>query len=72
MKSSSSGTQIIKISPLYPPSPLLLILSKGTRFEILLVEILQIYVSILTAVSPPIAKLTANGGDIREWWRFRK
>ncbi|HKG42531.1 MAG TPA: hypothetical protein VKA98_10365 [Nitrososphaeraceae archaeon] len=45
---------------------------KGTRFEILLVEILQIYVSILTAVSPPTAKLTANGGDIREWWRFRK
>jgi hypothetical protein len=34
-----------KISPLHPLSPLLLILSKGARFELLLVEVLQAGIS---------------------------
>jgi hypothetical protein len=36
---------ISEISPLPPPSPLLLILTKEDRFELLLVEVLQLDIS---------------------------
>jgi hypothetical protein len=44
---------ITKEPPLPPPSPLLLILSKGAQIKLLLVEVLQMHTSTLVKVSPP-------------------
>jgi len=44
---------INKIPPLYTPSPLLLISSKGDQFNLLLVEYPKAISSMMAAVSPP-------------------
>jgi len=59
-----SYSLVRKEPPLPPPSPLLLILSKGAQIGLLLVEVLQTHISTDIAVSPPNAKLTTNGGGI--------
>jgi hypothetical protein len=47
--------RVSKIPPLCPLPPLLLILIKGARFELLPVEVFQTNISTYTTVSPPAA-----------------
>ncbi len=49
---------------LYPPFPLLLILSKGAGFVLILVEVLQTYISTYDGSISTIAAL------FHLWWRY--